>query len=223
MSEPSRFSGIRCAAGESRLSQVDSWGYRWRGWIGIVVLVPLAILSLLSPAPSGEGSWLRLLTDTLAWPTFVTGAVLRLASTLYIGGRKRTVLVTDGMYSVCRNPLYAGTVLLAMSVGLFLESWPFTAGVVLVALGYAVATVPVEERYLRERFGAPYVAYCSKVPRYWPRLSQFRTAACIEVDVQALRNECWRAVVLWAWIPLIGEIVEQLRVYPWWPRLFSFG
>jgi protein-S-isoprenylcysteine O-methyltransferase Ste14 len=202
---------------------MDSWGYRWRGSIGIVVLVPLAVLSLLAPRSSGDASWLRLLTDTLAWLTFVTGGVLRLASTLYIGGRKRTVLVTDGTYSVCRNPLYVGTVLLAVSAGLFLESWPFTAGALLVAVGYAVATVPVEERYLRERFGAAYVEYCSTVPRYWPRPSQFRTAARIEVDVQALRKECWRAVVSWAWIPLIGEIVEQLRVSTWWPHLFRFS
>lgn len=187
------------------------------------MLVPLAILCLLSPAPTRPGSWWRLLTDVLAWPTFFTGALLRLASTLYIGGRKRTILVTDGLYSVCRNPLYVGTVLLAMSLGLFLQSALFTAGVLLVALGYAFATVPVEEQFLRERFGATYVEYCSKVPRYWPRLAQFRTAASIQVDVQAMRKECWRAVTSWAWIPLVGEIIEQLRIHTWWPRLFRIG
>jgi protein-S-isoprenylcysteine O-methyltransferase Ste14 len=45
------------------------------------------------------------------WP----GATLRLWSTLYIGGRKRVVLVSDGPYSLCRNPLYVGTFLIALS------------------------------------------------------------------------------------------------------------
>ena len=196
------------------MSQRESWGYRFRGLIGVVVLTPLAMVALLSPPLSGD-SWLRLLTDILAWPTFVAGAALRLWPTLYIGGRKRKTLVTDGPYSICRNPLYLGTMLLAASAGLFLQSWLFTAGVIVVGLGYALVTVPVEERYLRELFGDAYVEYCTRVPRYWPRLALFRSAALIEVDLQALRAECVRAFGYWMWIPLIGEILETVRLHLW--------
>lgn len=201
-------------------SERDSLGFRWRGWIGIAVLVPAGVFGLLSAPLCPEGSWADILAETVGWPLFIAGATLRFWATLYVGGRKREMVVSDGPYSVCRNPLYIGSLLLALSAGLFVQSVTFAAGVGLTALGYMLVTVPVEERFLSERLGEEYQAYCRRVPRYLPRLSAFRTSGRVEVDVQALTREASKAVG-WIWIPMIAEVVTRLRMLPWWPHWFS--
>lgn len=195
-----------------------SWGFRHRGWIGIIFLLPAFVITIMSAAPPIEDSWLDLIADTLGWVVFVAGAGLRLWSTLYIGARKRSTLVSEGPYSICRNPLYVGSFLIAFSIGLFLESLTFLGGVVLSAVAYAVFTIPQEERALQETLGEEYRLYCERVPRFWPRWSQFHTPEVIEVKVKGLKLECARAA-RWIWVPVILEIIAFLRVQPWWPHL----
>jgi hypothetical protein len=147
------------------------------------------------------------------WP----GATLRLWSTLYIGGRKRVMLVSDGPYSLCRNPLYVGTFIIALSAAIMLESLTFTTGIVLGAVFYALATVPAEERYLTEQLGEPYRRYCRAVPRLFPNLSNFNTDAIISVHVRGLGNECRRAA-RWIWLPVAMDVISHLRCEAWWPH-----
>jgi protein-S-isoprenylcysteine O-methyltransferase Ste14 len=204
----------------TQVAEHRSLGFRWRGWIGIAVLVPAGMFTLLSLPPSHEGSWADIVAEALAWPVFLAGGTLRFWATLYVGGRKRKTVVREGPYSICRNPLYLGSLLLALSSGLFLQSVTFTIGACLMAIGYMVVTVPVEERFLLARLGQEYEAYCRSVPRYLPRLSALVTPAYVDVDVRALAQEASKAIG-WIWIPVIAEVVMQLRLLPWWPHWFS--
>src|ERR1051326_5514051 len=201
-------------------SDISRWGFRWRGWFGAVLLVPAVVITMLSAPPASEASWLDLIADTFGWSLFLAGAALRLWATLYIGARKRQVVVSDGPYSVCRNPLYLGSFLIALSIGLFMESLVCTAAVLVAGAAYAFVTIPAEERVLRYRLGDEYVRYSERVPRFWPRFSQFQTPEVIEVKVKGLKLECARAV-RWIWLPLLLEALAYLRVQPWWPHLFS--
>ena len=110
--------------------------FRWRGTVAALILLPSVILTVFSTPLVAESSWLAHGIDVLAWVTFVAGAALRFWATLYIGGRKETVLVTDGPYSVCRNPLYLGSFLLAVAAALFLNSLVCLVAVSIVALIY---------------------------------------------------------------------------------------
>lgn len=201
-------------------SELESWGFRRRGVIGVAVLAPLGVFALLSAPPSADGQLAHVAANLVAWPAFLAGAGLRLWATLYVGGRKRNSLVVQGPYSMCRNPLYLGSVLLALSAGLFLESAWFSLGVLVVALGYVVVTVPVEERFLRQRFGAAYDDYLRRVPRFLPRPWLFNAGSALEVNLASLRAECMGALG-YIWIPAIAEIVNSLRLQLWWPHLFS--
>lgn len=201
-----------------RPSERDSWGFRHRGWIGIGILVPVALISLLTESPV-QARWEVLAMQVLAWPTFLAGAALRFWSTLYIGGRKGDVLVSEGPYSACRNPLYLGTFLLALSAGLFLHSITFCAGAAIMIAGYALITVPSEERFLMRVFSDAYGGYARSVPRFLPKVSLFHTPRYIEVDLKALHREASKAVG-WLLMPLIAEIISALRIQPWWPHWF---
>ena len=109
----------------------------------------------------------------------VRGIVIGLA---YIkrGGLNRKVyaanLVTEGMFSVCRNPLYVGNMLIYTGQFLmFGNHWCLLVGVASFWFIYE-CIIAAEENYLREKFGAAYVEYCRDVPRWLPRLSKLGEA-----------------------------------------------
>ena len=52
----------------------------------------------------------------------LAGVILRMWAILYVGAKKPRELTTTGPYSICRNPLYAGTLLLTLGVSLSLEN-----------------------------------------------------------------------------------------------------
>ena len=93
---------------------------------------------------------------------------MRWWATLYIGGRKTVELISDGPYSISRNPIYFGTFLLAIAVGVLAESVAFLAAVILVALAYVVLTTAIEEEKLLTYYGDSFQAYRRRVPRCAP-------------------------------------------------------
>ena len=91
------------------------------------------------------------------------------------GGRKRQVyaeeLVTGGLFSHCRNPLYDGNLLILAGVGLAANSLVFVAiGMPLFCFAYR-AIVAAEENFLRQKFGQQFDDYCARVNRFVPKLS----------------------------------------------------
>jgi protein-S-isoprenylcysteine O-methyltransferase Ste14 len=194
--------------------------FKWRGAAGVVVLTPAAIVTILATPRVPPDSWLAVGIDAIAWVAFLAGAGLRFWSTLYIGGRKNDVVVCEGPYSLCRHPLYVGSVLLVLSGALFLKSVVFAAALAVLAAAYFVFTVPAEEEYLSARLGEQYRQYCRRVNRLWPSFRTFQTPQRITVDVHSLYVEAARAS-RWIWLPLFGEIISHLRAAPWWPQFFS--
>jgi len=89
---------------------------------------------------------------------------------------KNTSLATGGPYAYLRNPLYAGTLLVAS--GLAAASRRVELGV-LVALVFGLVYLPVielEEQHLRNLF-PEYAAYAERVPLLWPRRPSVRSQA----------------------------------------------
>src|ERR1041384_3442899 len=92
-----------------------------------------------SSHPSGESTH-----EMIEWVGIVLIVVCILGRTwctLYIGGRKIDQFVTEGPYSVSRNPLYFFSILGAAGAGAQLGS--VTAGVVFGALAWIVFRVVV--------------------------------------------------------------------------------
>jgi protein-S-isoprenylcysteine O-methyltransferase Ste14 len=194
-----------------------SWAFRSRGLVGALLGAAFGVLVLFSPPLFDDAQWERVPLEILGWLIFFAGAGLRFWATLYIGGRKRLVVVNDGPYSICRHPLYVGTFLIALSVAVMLQSMTFLACVLVGAVFYALATVPAEERYLTGQLGESYIRYCQEVPRFVPRLSNFSTSMTLVVSVRALRLECSRAA-RWVLLPVLADLICQVRGEVWWPH-----
>ncbi len=75
-------------------------------------------------------------------------------------------LITDGLFALSRNPLYAAELLIVTGVAIVLGSLSaFVAPVVyMVIVGWFV--IPFEESQLRRKFGAKYEAYARSVRRW---------------------------------------------------------
>lgn len=81
-------------------------------------------------------------------------------------GQATTTMLEGGPFRISRNPLYVG--LLALYAGLALlvpTFWGLVLLPVAVLLVLWGAIIP-EERFLHERFGAPYDDYRRRVPRW---------------------------------------------------------
>jgi len=138
------------------------WWLRW-SWSGTSSLQVLGCVLFVGSAVAGTWAlakmgWARLL---LAGALFPSGA----------GAEENGVpqrMVVEGPYRYVRNPLYDGDFCLIVGAALLTRSW----ALVLVAAFYLAQLalqLPLEERELRERFGAPYRRYCELVPRFVPR------------------------------------------------------
>ena len=138
----------------------------------------------------------------------------------YVAGRKDRELVDKGPFSVTRNPLYFFSFFGFIGAGLSFEN--FTMALIFGGLFLAThwPTILYEEGKLREIFGAPYDAYCARVPRFIPRLSLFEAS-----EVTTLRTKAFtRTLVEGGCIPLVylgAQIVEQAHTEKWLPVLFT--
>jgi protein-S-isoprenylcysteine O-methyltransferase Ste14 len=91
--------------------------------------------------------------------------------------RKNSQLTMSGPYARVRNPLYLGSMLLAVGFAVITRSWI----VAVLLLGYFgffyTLAVRREERSLAELYGAAFAEYAASVPAFLPRLRPAQTAS----------------------------------------------
>lgn len=142
----------------------------WLDWSWGGALPLQMVGSLLLAASVAVGTWA---VARMGW------ARLLFAGALFppgAGAEENSVpqrLVLEGPYRYVRNPLYVTDFLLISGAALLTRNW----GLVLLAalyLAQLALQLPLEEKELRERFGAPYRRYCELVPRFVPHLTPVR-------------------------------------------------
>ena len=165
------------------VSRLGAFFFRHRNW-AFPVLVGGFFAVAIPPSDLFGSPELEDAKDYVAVLVAVSGLILR---GLVIGhvhvrraGQGRSIhaatLFTDGMFSLCRNPLYTGNILIF--VGIFLmhgNVWTVTLGSASYIFIY-YAIVQAEEAYLLKTFGEPYAAYCARVPRWVPNIFRLRAA-----------------------------------------------
>lgn len=80
-------------------------------------------------------------------------------------------LLTVGPYAKIRHPRYIEILLATFSYAMF-ANYLGTFILAAASVPVIVLIVLLEEKELRERFGAEYERYCEKVPRFVPKLSR---------------------------------------------------
>ena len=153
------------AAERTRAATLGALLFRNRGWLP----VPFFLVPLLVPAEQRASTWV------VGALLVAAGELVRLAGVAAAGTvtrrRSRTVqrLVTYGIFAWTRNPLYVGNFLAWM--GVVVASgvlWFLPIAVVLFAVEYSLI-VRYEEGVLESIFGAEYLAYKARTPRWVAR------------------------------------------------------
>ncbi len=142
---------------------------------GLLLGLPAAALAIFG-RPSAR-------SVALGLPLAIAGELVRCWAVGYSGVTTRNdevtapKLVTSGPYSYVRNPLYIGNFMTAAGFAFAFtgrNSPPARRALVggsLAAMAAVYATiVPLEEAFLRSKFGEEFERYCARVPRLIPRL-----------------------------------------------------
>jgi protein-S-isoprenylcysteine O-methyltransferase Ste14 len=147
---------------------------------------------------------------------FITGCILvglatvgRLWCAQYIAGYKMDVLVAEGPYSICRNPLYFFSFLGGIGAGLCTESLVLTLIVFVVFAVIYPITIQNEEKKLSKIFGAAYDDYVRRVPRFFPKISLFHEPVQYVVNTKIFRREIFDAMYF-VWAVGLFEFFEAL-------------
>jgi protein-S-isoprenylcysteine O-methyltransferase Ste14 len=112
----------------------------------------------------------------LAWLALLGGTTLIGVSVLLFVRARTTIeptrpgrakrLVVGGFNRFTRNPMYLGMLLWLLAWALWLGSLSAFVGLPLFVLYLNRFQISLEERFLAEKFGAEYQAYCARVRRW---------------------------------------------------------
>jgi protein-S-isoprenylcysteine O-methyltransferase Ste14 len=127
-----------------------------------LAVIVVIVASLLVYAPEVDWSTAKVIGAVIAGISFPLFALARwqLGSSFSVKA-KASRLVTTGLYSRIRNPIYLFGGLFIVGLSLFLSPWgPLAVALVIVPL--QVVRARREERVLAEAFGEEYERYKSK-------------------------------------------------------------
>jgi len=130
--------------------------------------VPLGFLFAVAYLWFARPSWMSLIAGSLA---IAIGLGIRTVASGHI--HKNARLAVTGPYARTRNPLYLGSMLMAL--GFILAARNIWIGVAALAmfLFIYIPVIQAEETYLRSKF-SEYSEYAAQVPRFWPRWTAYR-------------------------------------------------
>lgn len=159
--------------------QIGNFFFKYRNFLFIILYL---LLFIPSPPLFGEktfGQNYYLYPIILGLLVTITGQIIRgmTIGLAYIvrGGRDKKVyadqLVTEGIFTHVRNPLYVGNILMLLGVGILANSLIYVAVIMPLFLFIYQAIVLAEENFLRNKFGASFDEYTKKVHRWIPNLS----------------------------------------------------
>ncbi|MEW5758854.1 MAG: isoprenylcysteine carboxylmethyltransferase family protein [Candidatus Omnitrophota bacterium] len=111
--------------------------------------------------------------EILGVSLLLLGQLIRISSRGYKAEYSRGghELIKDGPYSLVRNPMYLGILLMGAGIVLFLfKFWVFFAFLAFFTIRY-LTLIKQEEKILIEKFDREYEDYKKNTPRIFPRMN----------------------------------------------------
>lgn len=169
--------------------QIGNFFFKYRNFLFIALYLLLFIPSAPLFSKDRFGAQYYLYPVILGLIVTVLGQLIRgiTIGLAYIvrGGKDKKVyadgLVTQGIFSHVRNPLYVGNILMLLGVGILANSAAYVGIIIPIFLFIYQCIVLAEENFLRSKFGAAFDDYTRRVHRWIPNLSGIgKTLASME-------------------------------------------
>lgn len=137
-------------------------------------LPPIWLLGCVIAAWLGRSDAGSALLDGAGWLLLVVAVVLVIAAVLRFHRARTTIvphqtpttMISDGVFSITRNPIYLADVLVLAGLSLIWSSW--IGALLLIPLIYVLQTrfILKEEARLRDAFGDEFRKYADRVRRW---------------------------------------------------------
>jgi len=134
----------------------------------------------------------------------------RLWTLMYICGYKTNKLITEGPYSMVRNPLYFFSLMGAVGIGLSSKNILALALIVIMFATYYPFVILAEEKRLIDVHKEEFIEYMKKTPRFIPRLSLLHEPELYNVNARLYRRSFFGAVLFILFF-MILQIIEWLH------------
>ncbi len=136
----------------------------------------LQLAGTLSALQALDGEGARILGVALAALGIATVSFAQFAMAdawrIGVDPAERTELVTDGPFSLVRNPIYAAMIPSFIGIALLAPNAVTIAGAVLLMVALELQTRLIEEPYLTRVHGEQYTAYAARAGRFLPRIGR---------------------------------------------------
>ncbi len=137
------------------------------------------------------------------------GIMGRVLATITIGGHKDRAIIRTEAYSICRNPLYFASFLMALGIGLLSGRPDF---MLLLASAYIAIFYPMmlnEAKFLRTKFG-DFAEYEKNVPLFIPNFRLWEQRKTFEINFKLVKRTLLDASLALPVIPLM-IIIQAIR------------
>ena len=189
----------------------DLVGQQWQRKIIVVAAAAIGIGALISMQPaSPEGGYWHEAVERVGLVLILVGIIGRTWCAMYIGGNKLNRLVTEGPYSLTRNPLYVFSAIAAFGLGAQLGSIVFALICATATLVIFALVISHEERALAERFPGEFARYKARVPRLAPDFRGWQDAETLTVRPALVHRTFWDAMLFLLAVPGL-KALEGLR------------
>jgi protein-S-isoprenylcysteine O-methyltransferase Ste14 len=189
----------------------DLVGQQWQRKIivGGAVAAGIALLLAMGPASPEDSYWHEAVERSGIF-FIVVGILGRTWCSIYIGGHKLSRLVTEGPYSVTRNPLYVFSAIATFGLGAQIGSAVFALLCAMATVAIFALVIRHEERALTERFPAEFACYKARVPRLLPNFAGWQDAETVLVRPALVHRTFWDATLFLLAAPAL-KALESLR------------
>lgn len=144
----------------------------------------------------------------------------RLWCSLYIAGLKTTTLVTQGPYSISRNPLYFFSLIGGIGVGLTSETLLVPSMILVAFAVYYPFVITHEETKLKAVHPETFVKYMQSVPRFFPKINLLDEPWEYLVNPIIFKKHMFSA--LWfVWIVGLLELIEEFHELGFLPVFYK--
>lgn len=161
------------------LPQQGTWLFRWRSFLPLLLIAPIAIAFRRFDWPF-QSYFFHEVWEFFCLGVSFLGLLIRAIVVGYApartsGRNTKTQIAeslnTTGLYSLVRHPLYLGNFLIGLGISMVLFVWWLPIIYALAFLVYYERIMFAEEAFLRQKFGRQFDEWASDTPAFWPKLN----------------------------------------------------